>query len=75
MVYTSVMLAILVSLLATTRLNLFVTAFFARIVDRIKAIKIKLPRTKAALHRENARRNIKGRTNEPEEAILIGIND
>jgi len=75
MVYTSAMIAILLSLLATTRLNLTLENFFSKIIARVMKIKINLPKTKRALHRENARRNVRGRTNEPEEAILIGIND
>lgn len=75
MVYTSVLLAVLIALLATTRLNLTVNEVLGSFLAKVRNIKIKLPKSKAALHRENARRNVRGRTNEPEEALIIGIND
>ncbi len=75
MVYTATLIAILVSLLAATRLNLMLETFFHAVIERVKMMTVKLPKSKRALHRENAKRNVRGRSNEPEEAILIGIND
>ncbi len=75
MVYVSVLLAVLIALLATTRLNLSLNQVIQGFVTKLGALKLKLPKSKRALHRENARRNVRGRTNEPEEAVIIGIND
>jgi preprotein translocase subunit SecD len=76
MVYTAALLAILISLLAVTKLNLTLNGFFNKVFAGIaSSIKEKAPKSKRALHRQAVRRNAKPRGNEPEEAIIIGIND
>lgn len=75
MVYFAVVLAILLALFSTTKINLYLTHVFENFIHKVGTIKIKLPKSKQALHREAARKNAKGRGNEPEEALIIGIND
>lgn len=75
MVYFSVVLAILVGLFATTKVNLLLIDTFSKWFTKIAKIKFSFPKSKRALHREQAKRNARGRGNEPEEALIIGIND